>query len=70
MTDFLSTSEVGERMGLTARRVQTLVKMGKLPAVRHGRCIRIPTRAWEQFLEAETQKAMEGMKEEVHAKAA
>ena len=69
MTDFLSSAEVGERLGITARRVQALVKLGKLPAVRHGRNIRFPVRAWEQFLEDETQKAMEGMQEGRHAEA-
>ena len=58
MTDFLSTSEVGERLGVTGRRVQELIKAGRLPAVRHGRCYRIPRPAWETWLAQQSAAAL------------
>lgn len=62
MKDFLSTAEVGERLGLTAQRVADMAKQGRIPSVRHGRCIRIPSRAWEQFVAEQTAAAMAGMR--------
>ena len=50
MTDFLSTTEAGERLGITGRRVQEMIKEGRLPAVRQGRNYRIPRRAYEDWL--------------------
>lgn len=67
MKDFLSTSEIGERLGLTPQRVADLANAGQIPSVRHGRCIRIPTRAWEQFVADQTATALNGMKEKAHA---
>ena len=71
MTDFLSTAEIGERLGVTARRVQELAKSGLIPSVRHGRCIRIPRAAWESFVAAQTEVALSSMKGNgSHARAA
>lgn len=62
MKDFFSTAEVAERLGLTAQRVADLANAGRIPSVRHGRCIRIPARAWEQFVEAQTREAMDSLR--------
>lgn len=70
MKEFLSTADVGERLGLTAQRVADLAKAGRIPSVRQGRCIRIPARAWEQFVEEQSQAALANMKEAYHAEAA
>lgn len=59
MKDFYSTSEVGEKLGVTPRRAWELVKLGRIPYVRHGRNIRIPVAAWEKYLEAQTQEALD-----------
>lgn len=61
MTDFLSTAEVGERLGVTGRRVLELAKLGRIPFVKHGRSIRVPRAAWERFVEAQTEEALAGM---------
>lgn len=61
MKDFLSTADVGERLGITPRRAWELVKEGRIPFVKHGRNIRIPRAAWERFVEAQTEEALAGM---------
>jgi excisionase family DNA binding protein len=71
MTDFFSTTEIGEKLGVTSRRVAVLVKAGRIPAVRHGRCYRIPRSAWETYLAAQAEAAMANLKgNECHADAA
>lgn len=70
MKDFLTTSEIGERLGVSRQHVSRLVKLGRIPATRSGRLIRIPRLAWEHYLAAQTEEAMTGMKEKAHAQAA
>lgn len=69
MKDFLSTAEVGERLGVTAQRVAELANAGRIPSVRHGRCIRIPARAWDEWVAQQGHAALNGMKEKAHAQA-
>lgn len=71
MTEFLTTRQVGEKLGVTAQQVNNLVNQGRLPAVRHGRCIRIPRAAWEAWLAQQNADALASMNRgEAHAKAA
>lgn len=35
--DFLTTKQVADKLGITARRVQALITDGKLPAIKIGR---------------------------------
>jgi len=35
--DYLTTKQVAERLGITARRVQVLIEAGRLPAQKFGR---------------------------------
>ncbi len=35
--DFLTTKQVAEKLGITPRRVQALIEVGKLPAQKFGR---------------------------------
>ena len=35
--DFLTTKQVAERLGITPRRVQALIEVGRLPAQKFGR---------------------------------
>ncbi len=72
MTDFLSTAEAGQRLGVTGRRVQELIKAGRVPAVRQGRNYRIPRRAYEEWLAGLSAEAMASVapssgKEATHA---
>lgn len=70
MKDFLTTDEVGERLGVSRQHVARLVKAQRIPAIRTGRLIRIPLAAWNAFLDAQTKEALAGMKEKPHAQAA
>ncbi len=66
--DFLSTKDVGEKLGIGISQVQRLVKAGRLPHVRNGRRIIFPRPAWEAFVAGQTTSALAGMKGEVNAK--
>lgn len=35
--DFLTTKQAAEKLGITPRRVQALIEVGKLPATKFGR---------------------------------
>jgi len=71
LKDFLTTDEVGERLGVSRQHVARLVHRGGIPAVRSGRLIRIPREAWEQFVASQTVAALASMKEAPgHAQAA
>ena len=62
MADFMRISEVAERLGVGTRRAYRLAQRGEIPSVRHGGSIRVPRAAWEQYLEAETRKAISALK--------
>lgn len=64
--EFLSTTEVGERLGVTRRQVQKMMRAGRLPYVRDGRLLKIPRRAWEQFLDGRAEDALSKIKEAAH----
>jgi len=67
MSDFLSTSETGLRLGVTGRRIQELAKAGHIPSVRIGRCIRIPRPAYEAWLATKTAEALNALRGTDHA---
>lgn len=69
MTDFLTSAEAGERLGVKARQVMKLAKMGRVPCVRHGRCIRFPRAAWDAWVAEQAAEALASMKEKAHASA-
>jgi excisionase family DNA binding protein len=50
--------EVAEILDLTPTRIRQLVAANQLPAVRVGGRIRIPRRAFELWLEAQTEVAL------------
>jgi excisionase family DNA binding protein len=37
MKDFLTTKQVAQKLGITPRRVQALIEVGRLPAQKFGR---------------------------------
>ena len=69
MKDFLTTQDVGERLGVGVAHVQRLVKQGQLPHVRNGRRIVIPRPAWEAFVASRSADALASLKEGIHAAA-
>ena len=63
MKDFLTTADVGERLGVGIGQVQHLVKMGRLPYIRNGRRIVIPRPAWDAFVAERSAEALAALKE-------
>jgi excisionase family DNA binding protein len=47
----LTTKEVAQRLGVSVRRVQALIRAKRLPAVKHGRDWSIPEDAVEALTE-------------------
>ena len=56
--DLLRVSEVAVLMGVTPGRIYQLVATRTLPAVRMGRSIRIPRRAWDLWLVKQCDRAL------------
>ncbi|MGI4790386.1 MAG: helix-turn-helix domain-containing protein [Janthinobacterium lividum] len=69
MKIFLSTDEVAKLLGISARQVHKQCQLGRLPFVRNGQNIRIPVKAWDAFVEAQTTAAMAALKGEDNAHA-
>lgn len=67
MKDFLTTEDVGARLGVGISQVQKLVHQGKLPFVRNGRRIMFPRLAWEKFVADQTAEALAVIQEKSHA---
>ncbi len=56
--EFLTARDIAPRLGVSPRRVHALIRQGKLPHVKTGtRAVRVPARAFEQWLEAQNQAA-------------
>lgn len=48
--DLLKAADIAPMLGVTTGRVYQLIAAGRIPAVRLGRAIRVPRRAWEAWL--------------------
>ena len=57
-SDFLPAAEVGDRLGVSTRRVYQLAHARLLPCVRRGRRILIPRLAFEQFIQHQNRLAL------------
>ena len=68
MKVYLSTLEMAERLCVSQQQVARLAKLGRIPSVRCGRCIKIPVAAYEKWLADQTTEALASMKKvETHA---
>lgn len=67
MTDFLTSAEAGERLGVKGRQVVKLARMGRVPCVKHGRCLRFPRAAWDTWIAEQNAEALAGVKEKSRA---
>lgn len=56
----LTYAQTATALGVTARTVQTLVKQGKLPAVRFGQSVRIDPIDLRKFIDGSKRVAGEG----------
>jgi excisionase family DNA binding protein len=54
----LKPAEVAARLGVTTGRVYQLIRAGVIPALRIGGALRIPTAAWDEWLEQQRRQAM------------
>ena len=61
---FLTVPEISRLMGLSVARCYQLVAEGRVPYVRRGRRILVPTEAWRKWVAAQTDRAMSAMGED------
>lgn len=59
MSDFMTATETAERLGVSVARVYQLAREARLPHVRRGRRLLIPTAAWELWLSQQVAKALD-----------
>lgn len=61
-TELLKPADISAMLGLTTGRVYQLIGEGAIPSICMGRSIRIPRRAWEDWLETQNQNARAAVK--------
>jgi excisionase family DNA binding protein len=60
----MTASQVSERLGVSVARVYQLAREARLPHVRRGRRLLIPTAAWERWLSEQVATALAARKPE------
>ena len=60
-SELLRVSEVAQLLGVSASRIYQLLAARELPSVRVGGAIRVPRSAWEEWLRARGQEALESL---------
>lgn len=58
MRDFMTAWQVAERLGVSVARVYQLAREARLPHVRRGRRLLVPTVAWERWLSNQVATAL------------
>jgi len=56
--EFLRARDVAPMLGVTQRRVHQLARARRIPFVRQGRAVLIPSRAWNEWLEMRRGEAL------------
>lgn len=56
----LTARDLGPMLGVSPARVRQLIATGDLPSCRRGRALFVPRAAWEQWLAAQTARALTG----------
>ena len=56
--EMLRPADVAALMGVTTGRVYQMIEAGVIPAIRNGRSITIPRRAWEIWLTQQRDRAL------------
>ena len=54
----LKPAEIAARLGVTTGRVYQLIQAGIIPALRIGGALRIPSAAWDEWLEQQRRQAI------------
>lgn len=60
--EMLRASDLAPMLGVSACRVYQLIAAGEIPAVRIGRAIRVPRRAWDQWVEGRSKAALSSVR--------
>ena len=60
---FVSVKDAAAKMGVTTFRLYQLVSAGEFPAVKRGRRVLIPARAFSRYVESINRKALENLNE-------
>lgn len=55
--EMLKPSDLAPRLGVTTGRVYQLIAEGLIPSVRIGRAIRVPRKAWDEWLKEQHRRA-------------
>ena len=55
---FLRPADLASRLGVTTNRIYQLIRAGVIPALRIGGALRIPTAAWEDWVEQQRKQAV------------
>jgi excisionase family DNA binding protein len=62
MSEFFRPAEVAPMLNVTTGRLYQLIAAGEIPAVKVGGAIRIPRQAWEQWLAARRDEALQAVR--------
>jgi excisionase family DNA binding protein len=60
-SDFLTMAEVAQRLRISAKRAYALAEAGLLPVTRRGSRLFVLQRAWDRWLEQQTNEALANM---------
>jgi excisionase family DNA binding protein len=60
--DLLRAADIAPLLGITTGRVYQLIADGAIPAVRVGGAIRIPRRAWDEWLTRKKRSALASLR--------
>ena len=63
MTEFMTASQAAERLGVSVARVYQLAREARLPHIRRGRRILVPSDAWEHWVREQTDRALAAVTE-------
>jgi excisionase family DNA binding protein len=59
--ELLRPADLAPRLGLTTGRIYQLIRAGVIPVTKVGGAIRIPRQAWERWLRAQADKALDSI---------
>ena len=67
MQEILTVSDIAARLHVSHRRVQQLAALGRIPFVRFGNKIVVPSEAWEKWLAGMTDEALAAVRDKADA---
>ena len=67
MQEILTVSDIAAKLRVSRRRVQQLAALGRIPFVRFGSKIVVPSKAWEKWLAGMTDEALAAVRDKADA---